>query len=236
MRNELAQDGGGRGVTVAGEEGAGGGHELHLSHCRASPAFFTCSQSAEGISRRSVGLGFGLLSRSELDAVKSVPFRAGRCTGRGGPRPAAGRCCGREATRSHVSVTEHPPLEPLQLDPPRAACARTEPLPSLSTSAFAASSRRGAGAERRRETMSRWRAAASRISSVAAAAAAESRIFPWASSSARSLPPPPRTLFRSFAKSAAATATSSSPSASSSAVAAAGPRPEVSPLAIFVTS
>ncbi|KAK3125036.1 hypothetical protein QOZ80_7BG0599200 [Eleusine coracana subsp. coracana] len=80
--------------------------------------------------------------------------------------------------------------------------------------------------------MSRWRAAASRISSVAA----ESRIFPRASSSAPSLPPPPRTLCRSFAKSAAATATSTSPSAaSSSSNAAAGPRPEVRLNSMFLS-
>ncbi|XP_062189393.1 uncharacterized protein LOC133892560 [Phragmites australis] len=79
--------------------------------------------------------------------------------------------------------------------------------------------------------MSRWRAAASRIS---AAVSAESRVLSRAFSKAPSLPPPPQILSRTFSKAAAATATSPSRSAAS-ASAASGPRPEVRLNSMFLS-
>ncbi|OEL21580.1 hypothetical protein BAE44_0017406 [Dichanthelium oligosanthes] len=92
--------------------------------------------------------------------------------------------------------------------------------------------------------MSRWRAAACRISAAAAAAsrnsAAESRVLSRACAKAPSLLPPPpplQTLSRTFSKSAAAastsTATSRGPGAA--APASAGPRPEVRLNSMFLS-
>ncbi|KAL6862148.1 hypothetical protein ACP4OV_016797 [Aristida adscensionis] len=88
--------------------------------------------------------------------------------------------------------------------------------------------------------MSRWRAAASRISSAAgAAAAAESRVLSRAVSKAVSPPPPSlQTLSRTFAKAAAAAAAapaSPSPRGGGAAAAAAGPRPEVRLNSMFLS-
>lgn len=77
--------------------------------------------------------------------------------------------------------------------------------------------------------MSRWRAAASRLSA-AATAASDSRLLSRAFSKGPS--PPPQTLSRTFSKVAAAT--SPRPSATATAVAA-GPRPEVRLTSMFLS-
>ncbi|PAN13984.1 hypothetical protein PAHAL_2G376600 [Panicum hallii] len=89
--------------------------------------------------------------------------------------------------------------------------------------------------------MSRWRAAAFRISAAAASrnAAAESRVLSRACAKAPTVPPPPlQTLSRTFSKSAAAaaatsTATSRGPGAAASA--SAGPRAEVRLNSMFLS-
>ncbi|KAG2637017.1 ubiquinol-cytochrome-c reductase complex assembly factor 1-like [Panicum virgatum] len=89
--------------------------------------------------------------------------------------------------------------------------------------------------------MSRWRAAACRISAAASSrnATAESRVLSRACAKSPTVPPPPlQTLSRTFSKSAAAaatTATATSRGPGAAAPASAGPRPEVRLNSMFLS-